>query len=169
MIRVEAQDLAKPATASPSYRGLTSRSETASKAARGASRKKDTAPELLLRRALYRRGLRYRVNVADLPGKPDIVFRSARLVLFCDGDFWHGRDLKRRIARLEAGHNAEYWVAKITRNVERDRQCDAALARAGWHVVRAWESDIRRDPEALALEIENLVRRRSPGKRANIR
>jgi len=87
----------------PSFRGLRSASKTASAAARGASRKTDTRCELVLRRELWRMGLRYRLHVPGLPGRPDIVFLRDRVVVFCDGDFWHGRDLERRIAKLRRG------------------------------------------------------------------
>jgi DNA mismatch endonuclease, patch repair protein len=90
---------------------------------------------------MWARGIRYRIDVRDLPGKPDIVLRKQRIAIFCDGDFWHGRDLDERLRRLEAGHNSAYWVAKIRRNVERDRANDASLRAAGWMVLRFWESE----------------------------
>ncbi|MDQ3300587.1 MAG: very short patch repair endonuclease, partial [Myxococcota bacterium] len=90
------------------FAGLRPSSTRATSAARGASRKRDTLPEIVLRRALFARGLRYRVAPDGLPGKPDVVFGRARVVVFCDGDFWHGRDLAARIAKLERGHNAPY-------------------------------------------------------------
>ena len=104
----------------PSFQGLQSASAFASAAARGASRKVNTRCELLLRRALWQRGLRYRLHHPGLPGRPDIVFRKHGLVVFCDGDFWHGRDLETRLTKLTRGHNAAYWVAKVKANVERD-------------------------------------------------
>lgn len=81
----------------PSFAGLSPASPKATAAARAASRKTDTRCEVLLRSALHARGLRFRVNVAALPGRPDIVFVRPRLVVFCDGDFWHGRDLDARL------------------------------------------------------------------------
>jgi DNA mismatch endonuclease (patch repair protein) len=77
--------------------------------------------------------------------------------VFCDGDFWHGRDLDERVRRLARGHNAPYWVAKITSNVARDRRHDEALARDGWLVLRFWETDIATDPLALAAQIAAIV------------
>jgi DNA mismatch endonuclease (patch repair protein) len=108
---------------------------------------------MLLRRALWRAGLRYRVNRPGLPGRPDLVFAKARVVIFCDGDFWHGRDLEARLARLAAGHNAPYWVAKIRRNVERDRETNAALAALGWKVLRFWETEILREMDAVVRRV----------------
>src|SRR5271166_5592080 len=102
----------------PSFKGLHPASVKASAAARGASAKTNTRCELVLRRELWRRGLRYRLHPPGLPGRPDIVFTKQRVVVFCDGDFWHGRDLEKRLADLAAGHNATYWLAKVQRNVE---------------------------------------------------
>lgn len=144
---------------SPSYTGLTPASRRASRAAKGASRKRDTRCELLLRRALWALGLRYRVAVPSLPGTPDIVLTKFRLVVFCDGDFWHGRSLDARLAKLNKGHNGAYWAAKIRRNVERDRMHDAQLEAMGWRVLRLWETDIVRDPEGLAKEVRRLALR----------
>lgn len=92
---------------SPSYVGLRPASEQASKAARGSSRKTDTRCEVLLRSALFRAGFRFRKNVATLPGKPDIVFPGPKVAVFCDGDFWHGRDWERRKQKLATGTNAK--------------------------------------------------------------
>lgn len=131
----------------PSYRGLRPASGTASRVARASSGKRDTKPELLLRRAVRRTGLRYSIDVASLPGRPDLVFSAARLAVFCDGDFWHGRRLARRISRLEVGHNAPYWVAKIKSNVDRDRRTNRALRDSGWKVLRFWESDVVAHPD----------------------
>ena len=133
----------KPGT--PSFRGLNPASEAASRSKR-ANRKTDSLHEILLRRELRKLGLRYRKHAGNLLGKPDIVFRTARVVVFCDGDFWHGRDWARLKRRLLRRHNASYWVAKIARNRKRDREVSRGLLKTGWHVVRIWESDILRDP-----------------------
>jgi len=143
-----------------SYKGLHSASDRASAAARGSSRKVGTRCEVLLRRALWSRGLRYRIVVPGLPGRPDIVLTRARVVVFCDGDFWHGRDLEQREERLARGHNPAYWLAKIRGNVERDRRHDEALRTAGWLVLRYWETDILRDTDSIADAIVMAVRRR---------
>lgn len=122
-------------------------------AARGASVKTNTRCELALRRELWRRGHRYRLHVPGLPGRPDIVFPRHRLVVFCDGDFWHGRDLEHRLAKLGRGHNSTYWVAKVRRNVERDRQQTRMLREAGWTVLRIWETDVLRRTLEIADEV----------------
>jgi DNA mismatch endonuclease (patch repair protein) len=144
-------------THTPSFVGLRPASEAASRAKRASSKKRDTTPEVLLRRELWRMGLRYRKNVASLPGKPDIVFRRKRLAIYCDGDFWHGRDWEQLKAQLERRHNAAYWVAKIGRNRERDRENTALLLKAGWRVLRLWETDIKHDVRAAARAIVDLV------------
>src|SRR5688572_20949284 len=105
-----------------SYKGLKPKSKTTSRIARASSRKAGTRPEIRLRQALRKLGLTFEVNVETLPGKPDVVFREARAVVFVDGDFWHGRNLTRRLASLTLGHNASYWTTKIQRNVQRDRE-----------------------------------------------
>lgn len=100
---------------------------------------------------------------ARLPGRPDIVFPSARVAVFCDGDFWHGRDLAQRLERLRGGHNAPYWVTKIEANVQRDQRRNEALRDAGWRVLRFWETDINRDVEAVADEVAAAVERATLG------
>lgn len=142
----------------PSYKHLKPASPKASNAARGSSRKKDTKPEVALRKILWARGCRYRKDVASLPGRPDIVFASDEVVVFCDGDFWHGRDWQRRRRKLLRGHNPDYWIAKIKRNMERDRTNNHELEKAGWRVLRLWETDIMRSPEACADQVIALLR-----------
>lgn len=142
----------------PSYRGLSPASTIASRIASAGSAKRDTKPELLLRRALWGAGLRYRVDVGSLPGRPDVVIHAARLIVFCDGDFWHGRNLERRIEKLAAGHNAPYWVAKIRSNVDRDRRIERLLVESGWSFLRFWESDVRANPKLAARAVLKVVR-----------
>lgn len=144
----------------PRYDGLSPRSAIASAAARGSSRKAGTTPERLLRLELWSRGLRYRKNVPTLLGKPDLVFYAARVVVFVDGDFWHGRSWKSRRAKLQRGHNSAYWVAKIQRNIDRDRAQQAALEAEGWLVLRFWESDVRRRLPVVVRRVEAVVVRR---------
>jgi DNA mismatch endonuclease (patch repair protein) len=103
-------------------------------------------------------GLRYRKNVQDMPGKPDLIFVKAKVAVFCDGDFWHGRDWPTQRAKLEQGANAVYWPAKIARNIERDLRNTAVLEASGWHVIRLWETDIKRDPRAAACCVKDAIR-----------
>ncbi|MCZ7617120.1 MAG: very short patch repair endonuclease [Myxococcota bacterium] len=146
----------------PSFAGLHPASKSASAAARGASAKTNTRCELVLRRELWRRGFRYRLHVPGLPGRPDIVFPRHHLVVFCDGDFWHGRDLEGRLAKLAKGHNGSYWVAKVQRNVARDRDNDRALEADGWVVVRVWETDVVRAPGESADRVAEILATLTP-------
>lgn len=142
----------------PQYKGLRPASTKASAAARGASRKADTKPEVILRRALWHNGLRYRKNVRSMLGKPDILFPGPRVVVFCDGDFWHGNHWLERKARLSGGTNSAYWIAKIERNIERDREVNQALGALGWVVLRFWESDIKQNTNLVAHIIRGVVK-----------
>lgn len=105
-----------------------------------AVKSRDTKPEMFVRRLLHRIGYRYRLHRPDLPGKPDLVFPSRRKVIFVHGCFWHGHDCTRG-ARVPAS-NTDYWVAKIGRNVERDRRTLTQLAEAGWAALVLWECEL---------------------------
>lgn len=112
----------------------------------------NTTPELLLRKALWRRGLRYAVCKTELPGKPDIVLPSRRVVIFIDGDLWHGGQWQRRGKVALEGQfgialSKDYWLQKIRRNMERDCKATNTLLCAGWTVLRFWESEIHDDLE----------------------
>ena len=119
-----------------------------------AVKSRDTAPEMTVRRLVYSMGYRYRLHRKDLPGKPDLAFKSRRKVIFIHGCFWHGHDCKRG-ARVPK-NNREYWETKITRNRERDRQHDEDLKREGWRVFVVWECQIR-EPEAVAERIKSFL------------
>lgn len=96
-----------------------------------------TGPEMLLRRELHRRGMRFRVNYKSLPGRPDIAFTRARLAIFVDGCFWHMCPLHSTMPK----NNAEWWRRKLARNVERDREKDDLLLSLGWRVLHVWEHE----------------------------
>jgi len=136
-----------------SYKGRKPASARASAAARGSSKKIDTRCEILLRRTLWAAGARYRKNVKELPGRPDIVFPKAKLVVFCDGDFWHGRNWESRRQKLAQGTNPDYWISKIERNIERDRLSTSKLEEMGWTVLRVWETEIRSSPLQAAGKV----------------
>ena len=144
-------------TKAPSFNGLAPAS-MASAHAKRRNRRQDTQHEVLLRRVLWKMGLRFRKNVRTLPGNPDIIFPGARIAVFCDGDFWHGRKWKELKRKLERGVNATYWAAKIAANIERDTRNTTVLQQLGWRVIRLWETDIRRDPSAAATLIRKAVR-----------
>lgn len=143
----------------PAFATFTPASPAASRAKR-ANRREGGLAERLLRAAVWRRGLRFRRHVAGLPGKPDLVFAGARLCVFCDGDFWHGRDWPQLHEQLLHRANPDYWIPKISRNMHRDVEQTRALEEAGWAVVRLWETDVLRDPEAAATSIQGIVRQR---------
>lgn len=144
----------------PSFVGLQPTSKQASKAARGASRKTDSKCEIRLRKLLWHQGCRFRKNVVELPGKPDVVFTRARVVIFCDGDFWHGKDWEARQAKLRRGSNPAYWVAKIKRNMDRDQRDTRLLIDQGWTVLRLWESDILGNPQRIVRLILEVLDQR---------
>jgi DNA mismatch endonuclease (patch repair protein) len=101
---------------------------------------RDTQPELLVRRALRKLGLRYRLNVADLPGTPDLVLTKPRVAIFVHGCFWHGHTCKKG-ARPKT--NQQFWAEKLDGNIARDRKVRRELRRAGWRVLTVWECQIR--------------------------
>ena len=140
----------------PSFAGLKSASQSASLSKR-MNPCVDTKQELLLRSTLWRRGLRFRKNRADLPGKPDIVFVSERVAVFCDGDFWHGRNWRRLSSKLRKRANPDYWCEKIRTNRMRDRRTTALLESLGWCVIRLWETDIHADPQNASVVVERAL------------
>lgn len=118
-----------------------------------ANRRRDTKPELAIRRLLHAAGLRYRVDFRLAPplrARPDIVFTRRRIAVFIDGCFWHGCPLHRTTPK----QNADYWGPKLLRNVQRDRETDEALAAAGWTVMRFWEHE---NPVAVAETVIGVV------------
>jgi DNA mismatch endonuclease (patch repair protein) len=136
-------------TKAPSFKGLVPASRSSSEIKKR-NRAKDTAQELQLRRLLWKRGLRFRKNLRTLPGKPDIAFSKYRLAVFCDGDFWHGRDWEALAGKLRTGTNPHYWIEKVRSNRERDFRNNGLLTELGWTVLRFWESDIRHSTEEIA-------------------
>lgn len=140
----------------PSYKNFRPASQRASESL-ARNKSTNTKCELLLRSALWRMGLRFRKNARDLPGRPDIVFRRQRIVVFCDGDFWHGRNWPQRRLKLLKGANSSYWIAKIRSNIERDKRHDASLQKLGWTVVRLWEKDILADVQSAATVVASKL------------
>ena len=110
---------------------------------------KDTSIELLLRKELWKRGFRYRLQY-PLPGKPDLVFPKYKIAVFVDGCFWHGCPI---CNKKMPSSNKEYWKRKIKRNIERDRRTDGELSNMGWRVIRVWEHQIKRDFENAVNEV----------------
>lgn len=145
----------------PSFEGYTP-SNCAASAAKRNNPSTGTLPEMLLRKALWREGARYRVNASWLPGKPDIVFIRAKVAVFCDGDFWHGRKWSTLRDSLSRGSNGKYWVCKIEANRDRDRVQEQQLRDMGWLVLRFWESEIRESPARIAELVMEVIHPRLP-------
>jgi len=118
-------------------------------------RSKNTAPEMKIRRLAHERGLRYRIHADWLPGKPDLTFIRAKVVVFIDGDFWHGWQFPRWRDKL-----ADYWREKIERNRRRDAENFRKLRSQGWLAIRIWEHEIKRDARACVDRVEAAVRKR---------
>ncbi len=104
-------------------------------------RGKNTRPELLFRRALWAQDVRYRIDNKRLPGRPDIAIKKHKLAVFIDGEFWHGYDWEERKAKLKS--NRGFWIPKIERNMQRDREVNAQLETLGFTVFRFWESEVK--------------------------
>ena len=118
---------------------------------------KDTSIELALRKALWEKGYRYRKNYATLPGKPDIALTKYKIAIFCDSEFFHGKDWEVLKPRLEKGNNSEYWLKKISRNMERDDEINKQLLFHGWKVIRFWGKDIKKKlPECIQVIEETI-------------
>jgi DNA mismatch endonuclease, patch repair protein len=140
------------ATRTPQYGKRHPASSMASLTGAG-NKRSGTRPEKLLVRSLRRIGIRARPSKRRLPGNPDLVFWKNRLVVFCDGDFWHGRKWQQRRKKLEVGANPEYWVRKIQYNRARDRRNNRLLKNQGWKVIRVWESSILKNPQKVSRKV----------------
>ena len=118
-----------------------------------AIRSKNTKPELLVRRALYERGIRgWRCHVKTVPGKPDLAFTRWKVAVFIDGAFWHGHP-----DHFTPGQSGAYWDAKIARTQERDRLANEALGDAGWTVLRFWDFEVLADLNRALAEISGAL------------
>jgi len=120
-------------------------------------RSKDTKIEVLLRNALHKKGFRYRKNYAGLPGKPDIVLTKYKIAIFCDGEFFHGKDWEVLKPKLQNSNNSEFWISKITKNRERDDEVNKQLLFLGWTVIRFWGNDIKKHTDECVKVVEEAV------------
>ncbi len=118
---------------------------------------KDTSIEVLLRKALWKKGYRYRKNYKALPGTPDIVITKYRIAIFCDGEFFHGKDWEVLKPRLMKGNNAEFWVSKISRNRKRDDEVNKKLLFEGWTVIRFWGREIVKNVDECVRVVEETI------------
>ena len=129
-------------------------------------RGKDTKPEVVLRKALWHKGYRYRKNYKLLPGKPDIVLTRQRICIFVDSEFFHGKGFDSGYEstkysslreQLEHSDNSEFWLKKIQRNMERDREIDAQLHGMGWQVLHFWSKDALKRTDECIYQIEETI------------
>ncbi len=120
-------------------------------------RGKDTSIEVVLRKALWAKGYRFRKNHKELPGRPDIALTKYKIAIFCDSEFFHGKDWEVLKPKLEAGKNPDYWVKKIERNMERDYEKDKMLRNKGWEVIHFWGRDILDDTDGCVNTIEKTI------------
>ena len=118
---------------------------------------KDTKIEIMLREALWKKGYRYRKNYKALPGSPDIVLTKYKIAIFCDGEFFHGKDWEVLKPRLEKSNNSEFWISKISRNRERDDEVNKRLLFEGWTVIRFWGNDIKKNVDECVKVIEECI------------
>lgn len=122
-----------------------------------AVKNKDSEIELLLRRALWSRGIRYRKNVKSIYGHPDIAFIGKKIAIFCDSEFWHGYNWNERKNDIKS--RREFWIPKIERNISRDIEVNKVLNDQGWTVLRFWGMQIKDNPEECADRIQEVLRR----------
>lgn len=120
-------------------------------------RSKDTSIELILRKALWKKGYRYRKNYRLLPGSPDIAITKYRIAIFCDSEFFHGKDWDKLQLRLSNGSNSSFWIKKITRNMERDLENEKALRYQDWIVLRFWGEDIQKHTAECVRTVDEAV------------
>lgn len=120
-------------------------------------RGKDTTIEVILRKALWARGYRYRKNYKRIPGSPDIVLTKYKIAIFCDGEFFHSKDWEVLKPRLEKSNNSEFWIKKISRNLERDDEINKKLLSMGWTVIRFWGNEIKKNTDECIRVIEETI------------
>ena len=123
-----------------------------------AVKNKDSAIEIALRKELWRRGLHYRKNVKTIYGHPDIAFKKKKVAVFCDSEFWHGYDWQHKKDDIKT--RRDFWIPKIERNIQRDKEVNKTLENNGWTVLRFWGKDIKKNVSKCADSVEKAVRRR---------
>lgn len=123
----------------------------------GKIRGKNTKPELAFRKALWAAGYRYRINYKKLIGKPDIVLNRYKTIIFIDGEFWHGYNWQERKDKIKT--NREFWIPKIERNIQRDKEVNAALENLGYTIFRFWETDIKKNLDTCLQKVITSLRK----------
>lgn len=117
-----------------------------------------TKPELVLAKAMWALGLRYRKNSGSIFGKPDFSFKKYKVAVFVDGEFWHGKDWEQRKAEIKG--NREFWIAKIERNIRRDMEVTGRLKAEGWTVLRFWSNDVVKNAGCHAEKVKEIIQAR---------
>ena len=117
----------------------------------------NTEIEMLLRKALWNRGYRYRKNYKKLPGEPDVALTKYKIAVFCDSEFFHGKDWENQLERLKRSNNSQYWINKISKNRERDDEVNKKLLFHGWTVIRFWGKDIQKNVDECVKVIEEAI------------
>lgn len=123
-----------------------------------ANKSTGTKPELVLAKAMWALGLRYRKNSGSIFGKPDFSFKKYKVAVFVDGEFWHGKDWEQRKAEIKG--NREFWIAKIERNIRRDMEVTGRLKAEGWTVLRFWSNDVVKNTICCAEKVKEIVQAR---------
>lgn len=114
--------------------------------------------ENILRNSLWTKGYRYRKNFKKIFGKPDIVFLKLKIAVFCDSEFWHGKDWKNKKEKIKS--NKDFWIKKIEGNIKRDREVNKILQKEGWIVLRFWGKDIKKNTKKCVFKIEKTIKKR---------
>lgn len=112
---------------------------------------KNSVPELILRKALWAKGVRYRIHKKNLPGNPDLIIKKYRLAVFVDGDFWHGYEWEKKKDKIKT--NSAFWIPKIERNIQKDRHTNSSLRKMGFTVMRFWEHEVKESLDACINQI----------------
>lgn len=116
----------------------------------------DTSIEIKLRKALWKKGYRYRKNCKQVFGKPDICFKGKKVAVFCDSEFWHGKYYQE--GKYIPKTNSEFWISKLERNIQRDKEVNETLEKEGWIVLRFWEKEINKDLGQCIKKIEGTLK-----------
>ena len=121
---------------------------------------KDTSIEVMLRKALWKEGIRYRKNCKDILGRPDICLKGLKIAIFCDSEFWHGKLYME--GKSIPKNNREFWERKLERNIERDKEVNAGLENEGWTVLRFWDKEIKNDLDRCVERVRDAISKAKP-------
>lgn len=117
---------------------------------------RETLPELMFRKSLWQKGVRYRINVRKLPGWPDVVINKKKVVVFIDGEFWHGYNWPVKKKKIKTNRN--FWIPKIERNIQRDLENALKLKKLGYKIFRFWEHEVKADVESCVKKVLSYIK-----------